>query len=299
MKLQLLGVNVRQFDDEQDEPQEDFSKYLDGGGLDVESLINDYKQPEEEEPSEEEPEDNSPQEQGQENEEPSQEEPSEEEPSSENEEEPNEEPSNEQEEKPEDKRTPDQAFAELRRKAEQNESYAKWVNDLAQQQGFEDAEQLMEAVNRKKLEQEAQKQGVPVEFYERVQKLEEENRQIKDQEYATNFNAEVNDVKQKHDLGEADIQKVFQFLGEQGYVDHNGRTSIPFEDAYFLANKDTILETTKEKARQEYLEQKEKQQQSATPNIQQQPSDNPRNEQTDYSKEDVFGYLEKHGIPID
>lgn len=285
--LDLLTVNLRQFDEEEpetsEEPEqqeEDFSKYIgEGGELDVDSLINDYKETE----NEPEPEVND-----HENEEGDPE-------NDESDPEPEKEDESE-EEKPVEKNTPEQAFAELRRKAEQYEPLANWVQELAAKQGFKDPQELIEAYQKQQIAKEAQQKGVPVEIYERLNQLESENKQKEEQMFRERFNNEVATVKEKYNLNDDQITEVFRFMGQNGYVDENGRSIIPFEDAYTLANRDTLIKDAEERGRQAYLEEKQKQQTQATPNAGTNAEDKKSEGEIDLSSENVFDTLEKMGI---
>ena len=175
--------------------EEDFSKHLtEDGGLDVESLVEDYKDigaeeeitPNGEEKRQEDTEtetvpDNSEKGEGG--------------PAS-TEEEPEAQLNQDPEEETE-KRTPDAAFAEMRRRAEQNESLANWVQELATKQGFQDPQQLIEEFNKQQLAKEAQEKGVPLDVYERLQQLELENKTKDDRLFEERFNAEVAETKEK------------------------------------------------------------------------------------------------------
>lgn len=255
--LNLLRVNIRQFDEESQE--EDFSKYIgQDGELDIDSLVNDYKEPET----------NPDNDKLDTNDDKSQDEFSEQtETETETSEKVEGDPASETSEPEEkEKRTPDQAFAEMRRQVEQYAPVAKWVEDLAKQQGFSDPQELINAYQKQQLAKEAEAKGVPVDVYERLHTLEQENKQKDELMFREKFNAEVQATKEKYTLNDDQITEVFRFMGQRGYIDENGKATIPFEDAYTLANRDTLIQQAEERARQQYLEEKQKLQQQATPN---------------------------------
>lgn len=194
------------------------------------------------------------------------------------------------------KRTPDAAFAEMRRRAEQNEKFANWVQDLAKKQGFSDPEQLIEAFNRQQLAKEAEAKGVPVDVYERLHQLEQENRQKDELMFQERFNQEVADTQKKYNLSDEQINDTFKFMAQRGFIDENGRTNIPFEDAYTLANKDTFIEQAKEQAKQEYLKGLEKKQKGAAPNPKTAATDANNGDDIDLSTENIFATLDKLDI---
>lgn len=286
--FEKLSVNLGQFGDEDDD--EDFSKYIsDEGDLDVDSIINDYQETSS-------------------NEEENHQESEESEETSSNEEEENKEETSSNEEKPEEekpeeedsKNTPDQAFAEMRRKNEENEPLAKWVKEIAEKQGFSEPSELINAFEQKKLEEEAKEKGVPPDVYKRLSELEKENQQKDETMYKDRFNSEVEKSKEKHDLSDDQITEVFRFMGQRGYIDDKSQATIPFEDAYILANKDNMLEKAKQDAQQEYLTKKQKKQNQATPNVGTNKEDKTGNtDELDYSTEGIFKTLEKMGIDYD
>lgn len=200
--------------------------------------------------------------------------------------------------KPEDeeKKTPDAAFAEMRRRAEQNEAMAKWVQDLATKQGFTDPDQLINEFNKQQLAKEAQEKGVPVDVYERLQQLETENKQKDEVAFQERFNNEVASTKDKYSLNDSQIQETFTFMAQRGFIDEEGRTSIPFEDAYTLANKDTFIEQAKEQAKQDYLKGLEQKQKATTTNPGTGATDAKTSDEIDVSTFDVFNYLKDKDI---
>lgn len=195
----------------------------------------------------------------------------------------------------EEKRTSDQAFAEMRRQLEANEPIAKWVQDLAVQQGFQNPQELIEAYEEQQLAREAEEQGVPVDVYQRLHRLEKENKESSEQAIRNQFNYEVEATRGKYNLNEEQLSHVFSYMAQQGYE----AGSIPFEDAYVLANRDHLLKDAEERGRQTYLEKKQKQQQQATPHIGTNAADKQSSDDLDYSKEAIFKTFSDMGIDID
>lgn len=285
---QLLHVNIRQFDEEEpktiEEEEEDFSKYIsDTGELDIDNLISDYRETEKIEETEE----TEPEEETEITEE------TDPEPSEEVEGDPK---STEVQDTENQKNTPDQAFAEMRRKAEQNEPLAKWVHDLATQQGFSDPKELMNAYEEQRIAKEAEAKGVPVDVYQRLNQLEQENKEATDQVKSTQFNQEVESTKQKYSLDDQQVTEVFQYMGKQGY----DAGDLPFEDVYVLANRESLIKDAEERGRQSYLEEKKKQQTQATPKVGSHAKDvTTTNSDLDMSKEGIFKKFSEMGIEID
>lgn len=286
--LKLLEVNIKQFNDEPNFVDEH-------GGLDVEGIINAYNNQDQSDDFE----NNSDENEEIETTETETETEIESNPEGEEQQELGDEgePEPEPEPKP-DKRTPDQAFAEMRRKLEATEPIAQWVQQLAEQQGFKDPQELIDAYEQQRLAREAEEKGIPVDVYQRLAKLEEENRLKDEAMFAERFNREVETTKDKYNLSDEQINEVFQFMGQNGYIDEKGRTSIAFEDAYILANRDTLIQQAEERGRQAYLEEKRKKQTQATPVVGTHAKDKDGDD-LDYSTESIFKTFEEHGIPID
>lgn len=271
----MLSVNIRQFEDNE------FSKFIVDGEIDTESIIASYQEETETETETEteadEVENNDTEvNDGLEDSE-------------------NQDQITENQDHDNTKRTPDQAFAEMRRRAEANEPLAKWVTDLATQQGFSDPQELISEYQKQQMAREAEAQGVPVDVYQRLHELEQENMQQKELVANTNFNHDVETVKQKHNLSDDQLTEVFRFMGQYGYE----AGSIPFEHAYMLANSDTLIKSAEERGRQTYLEQKQKQQQQATPNISTNANDTKGHNELDMSKEAIFAKLAEFDIDPD
>lgn len=286
--LKLLEVNIKQFNDEPNFVDEH-------GGLDVEGIINAYNNQDQSDDFE----NNSDENEEIETTETETETEIESNPEGEEQQELGDEGEPEPEPEPEpEKRTPDQAFAEMRRKLEATEPIAQWVQQLAEQQGFKDPQELIDAYEQQRLAREAEEKGIPVDVYQRLAKLEEENRLKDEAMFAERFNREVETTKDKYNLSDEQINEVFQFMGQNGYIDEKGRTSIAFEDAYILANRDTLIQQAEERGRQAYLEEKRKKQTQATPVVGTHAKDK-NGDDLDYSTEGIFKTFEEHGIPID
>lgn len=272
----LFRINIRQFDEESP------SFITESGDLDVESILNTYQQEQEQEQvPEDEVEDevevvDEEQETVEEEIEP---------------EETDDLPKNQGDEK----RTADQAFAEMRRKVEANEPLAQWVQDLAIQQGFQDPKELIEAYEQQRLAKEAEAEGVPVDVYQRLHQLEQENKLKTEETKNIQFNHEVEQTKSKYNLSDEQLSEVFKFMGQRGY----DAGDIPFEDAYVLANRDTLIKDAEERGRQAYLEEQQQKQQQATPIIGTNANDKQGTDELDMSKESIFNTFKEMGIPID
>jgi hypothetical protein len=181
------------------------------------------------------------------------------------------------------------AFAELRRKAQENEKYATFIQKLAEQSGTT-PEEILQRYEEKRLEEEAEKQQVPIDVLKRIQSLEQENQSVKEQAFATRFNAQVESTIEKYGASEADVQATFQYAAENG-IDFR-QSNISFEAVHKMAHLDSIVEKQVQQSRQKELEEKKQRQlSSALPSGSSvsQTSDEP-------SEEDVLKYLKDNGL---
>lgn len=163
------------------------------------------------------------------------------------------------------KQTPEQnrAFAEMRRKLQEAEKAKKFLEKVAQESGVS-LDQLMQSYEQRRIEAEAQKAGVPVEVYQRLQSLEQSNMELKKQAQLNRFFGQVEIVKQKYDLKDDEVDRTFKYIGSKGLFDPETKVPvIDFEDAYFLANRDTLIQRKAEESRQQMLAEKKKRQQQA------------------------------------
>lgn len=155
-----------------------------------------------------------------------------------------------------------EAFAKLRREAEQYKQQSAWIERLAEENGMT-VDELKQQYEERRLNKEAEKQGVPVDVLKRLQTLEEENQSIKQQTFAEKFNQDVASVIEKHRASEEDIRATFAYIHENNLTALIESGAASFDKVYQLAHLDTILESAKEQAVQETLTQKKKRQQEA------------------------------------
>jgi hypothetical protein len=160
------------------------------------------------------------------------------------------------------------AFAEMRRKQQEIEAQLQRRNSvvekIAAQYGMS-VEQFEAAYAEQQMEEAAKKEGMSVEVYKRLDQLEKENSLVKVQAAQDKYLAEVNAVSTQYGLDNAEVEKVYQYIGEQGLYDPNLRTpTISFETAYKIANFDTLLERkTKESKQADLAKKKARQKNSA------------------------------------
>lgn len=154
-----------------------------------------------------------------------------------------------------------QAFAQLRREAQEAKKYQEFVAKLAEQNGVT-PDDVLARFEERRLEEEAEKQNVPVEVLKRLQTLEQENQSVKESAFAERFNTQVENTIQKFGATDEEVRSTFQYALDNG-IDFK-TTSMTFEAVHRMAHLDTIIAKEVEKARQTDLENKRKRQTSAT-----------------------------------
>ena len=157
----------------------------------------------------------------------------------------------------------DAAFAALRRERDEAARKAAFIEQFAAENGMT-VEELQKNYMERKLAQEAEQQGVPVDVLKRLKTLETENQQIKEQTQMQSFNQQVNATLEKYNGGPETFESTLQYAAENGLIDALKGGAITFEAAYKLAHMDTLIETTKKSAVQEDLAARKRRQQEAT-----------------------------------
>jgi hypothetical protein len=160
--------------------------------------------------------------------------------------------------------TPEQneAFKKMRLQLEEAKKKASLVDKIAEQNGIS-SEEVLKRYEESLIQKQAEEQKIPVDVLKRLNDLENQNSQMQYQSFATNFNSQVEKVKSDNNLTDDEIFSVMDYMKDNQL---NPQT-IKFEDAYFLANKDSIIQKQIEKTRQQELADKKKRQQSsAIPN---------------------------------
>lgn len=158
---------------------------------------------------------------------------------------------------PEDQHMRNEAFATLRKERDSFKKYADVIMNIAEKNGIT-PDELVKNFENKRLEEEAKNQNVPVDVLKRLQSLEAENERIRNEQFSKQFNESVDKTKQEFGLSEQDVTATIDFMVKNGFAD-----KISFEQAYKLANFDTIMTKAKEQAQQEYLEKKQEKQSTA------------------------------------
>ena len=151
----------------------------------------------------------------------------------------------------------DVAFKRMRQEAEtykaqaqQNASYASVIKEIAEANGIT-PDELIKNYNDRKAAQEAEKQGIPVEVYKKLNALEQEVQVLRTKPLIEKFDTQINNLVKKYDLSDEDVNDFYKQANENGFdltkVKDIGKV-------YEFFNVDKVLN----KKEQERLEQKEK-----------------------------------------
>lgn len=184
------------------------------------------------------------------------------------------------------------AFADLRRQAEENKRYADFINRMAEDAGVK-PEEILARYEERSLQQQSEREGVPVEYLKRQTQTESELSSLREQLMVERLDKQIKAVTEKYGSNDQDIQATFEEMYRNG-IDPTQNLNVDFEKFYKAANFDKIMQAEVEKARQTDLAAKKKRQQSASvPNgSSATPTDG------DLSDEEVDAMLEKMGIRI-
>jgi len=154
-----------------------------------------------------------------------------------------------------------EAFKKLREEKQKLEQSDKFLADLASQYGLT-KEELVEKFKNDRVKKEAEKQGVPIEQYKRMQQLEQEVQTIKQRYSQETFNYEADRLVQKYNIPANQINGLFQQIGALG-IDVISNPKL-LEVAYKALNYDVALQ----KGRQAQLEEtKKRRETTASPSL--------------------------------
>lgn len=197
--------------------------------------------------------------------------------------------------KPKQTKEENAAFAELRRQKEEYEKQARTLEKVAAQYEMT-PEQFMEKYEQQQQEQRAQQQGIPVDVLRRMEQMESQLNETKTSAAREKFWNEVDTVKAKYDLTTQEIDKLFNYIGENGLV--NLETKLPivsFEVAYKAANFDNVIERKSKEAKQQALAAKKQRQQKSAKGHTNSNAGNQAPKE-DFSLDEVEAQLRKEGL---
>jgi hypothetical protein len=154
-----------------------------------------------------------------------------------------------------------EAFKKLREEKEKLEQSDRFLGELATQYGIS-KDELINKFKEDRLKKEAEKQGVPLDQFKRMQSLEQEVQTIKQRYQQETFNYEAEKLVQKYSIPANQIETVFAQIGQLG-MDVVANPKL-LEVAYKALNYDVALQ----KGRQAQLEEtKKRRETTASPSL--------------------------------
>jgi hypothetical protein len=154
-----------------------------------------------------------------------------------------------------------EAFKKLREEKEKLEQSDRFLTELASQYGVS-KDELINKFKEDRLKKEAEKQGIPLDQFKRMQSLEQEVQTIKQRYQQETFNYEAERLVQKYNIPANQIETVFAQIGQLG-MDVVANPKL-LEVAYKALNYDVALQ----KGRQAQLEEtKKRRETSASPSL--------------------------------
>lgn len=157
----------------------------------------------------------------------------------------------------------DEAFANLRRERDQLATDAEFIRQFAESNGMTVAE-LREQHAQAQLEKQAEKEGVPVEILKRLNNMEQENAQVKEQAQAERLNSQITATLAKYKGTDVEFKATLEYAAQNGMIDLVKSGAVTFEALYKLAHMDTLVESAKKNAVQDDLSTRKKRQQEAS-----------------------------------
>lgn len=154
------------------------------------------------------------------------------------------------------------AFADLRRQAEENQKYASFLQQLAKDAGVQSPDEIMQQYEQRRLAQEAEQKGVPLDFYQQQHETQTRLSQLEDRYRFEKLDNQIQQLTSKYDANEDSIREAFQYMLQSG-VDPRVQDNVNFEHFYRAANLDSIIQREVEQARQRDLASRKERQQSA------------------------------------
>jgi hypothetical protein len=154
-----------------------------------------------------------------------------------------------------------EAFKKLREEKEKLEQSDKFLGELANQYGIS-KDELITKFKEDRLKKEAEKQGIPLDQFKRMQTLEQEVQTIKQRYQQETFNYEAERLVQKYSIPANQVEAVFAQIGQLG-MDVVANPKL-LEVAYKALNYDVALQ----KGRQAQLEEtKKRRETTASPSL--------------------------------
>ena len=154
-----------------------------------------------------------------------------------------------------------EAFKRQREEIKELKRYKEFVERMAQDNGLEDPNQIFEAYNEQALAREAEERGIDLQSMKEIDAARRQNEEKAIEEQRNAFMQERADTIEKYQLDDDQVQAIHD------YVIENDLQNLGFEQAYKLANFDSLIDNAKSEGRNQYLSDKKKRQQSAAVNV--------------------------------
>jgi len=186
-----------------------------------------------------------------------------------------------------------EAFKKMREENKELARYKQFVEKMAQDNGFEDPNQIFDAYAEQSLAKEAEERGIDLESMKEIDQLRRQNEEKALAETQQAFQAEREATIEKFNLSESDVQTIHE------YVHDNGLYNLGFEQAYKLANFDNLLENARSEGRQKYLADKKQRQQTSAINAGTNNISNSDVSSGDLTDDEFQNTLKSLGISLD
>jgi hypothetical protein len=147
-----------------------------------------------------------------------------------------------------------EAFKKLREEKEKLEQSDRFLDELAIQYGLTKTE-LMAKFKEDKMKKEAEKSGLPLDQFKRMQELETEVATIKQKYQTEAFNFEAERLVQRYNIPANEVTKIFEQIGALG-LDVLANPKL-LEVAYKALNYESALERGRQTQLQETVKRRQ------------------------------------------
>jgi hypothetical protein len=153
----------------------------------------------------------------------------------------------------EDEKRRNEAFARLRA---ENSQHKKLLDRVAQKYGADGIDQLQEKLDQEALDAEAKELKMSPEAIKRMKALEEQNRQITERSRQQQIISKIDQVQKTFDLDQNQLKGFVEKLRDNRIDILN--TGVPIDTLYRAFNYDDMVKTEIEKAKEKWIEQTNK-----------------------------------------
>lgn len=153
----------------------------------------------------------------------------------------------------EDEKRRNEAFARLRAESSQ---YKKVLDRVLKEKGVDSVEELQAQLDQEALNQEAKELKMSPEAIKRMKALEEQNRQITERSRQQQIISKIDQVQKTFDLDQDQLRSFVETLRDNRIDILN--TGVPTETLYRAFNYDDMVKAEIEKAKEQWIEQTNK-----------------------------------------